>query len=100
MFVLIASYIILQNYEINPPVNVFPKFTLFDCVPAVFTISIKNIDMGLHVDSMHTHIRPDIGLFTKATALPHLVSCRTTWSVGTVDIVDIGFSPTLPPFLI
>ena len=73
MFVLIASYIILQNYEINPPVNVFPKFTGFDCVPAVFTISIKNIDMGLHVDSMHTHIRPDIGLFTKATALPHLL---------------------------
>ena len=59
--------------------------------------------MGLHVDSMHARIRPDIGAFSPKPP-PFLIYLQAGlhghWPVGTVDIVDIGFSPTLPPFLI
>ena len=90
----------LQNYEINPPVNGFPKFTLSSSVSAVFTISIKSLTWGFMLTQcMRASVRIS-AFFTKATALPHLPPGWTTWPVGTVDIVDIGFSPTLPPFLI
>ena len=99
----------LQNYEINTAVNVFPKFTLSNSVSAVFTISIKNIDMGLCVDSMPVQLCTSVRISAFSTKQPpflmlhvglhHVVHVCSTWPVGSVDIVDIGFSP-LPPFLI